>query len=161
MIAAPLNDGIALLQLDLLGVEHERDASFQHQAKIQRRGFLHIRVRRAGRIGGSFGRAGGREIGSDLLGTNLVFEHAVWGEGHDTAERSVGRRLDFAVGLGQSDAGTEIVAAVVGPNLAGFETGPRWVAPDVGNRQRRDRYPKYEAADLNSGAGRRAIAKFW
>src|SRR6266853_6356648 len=44
---AALDDGVARLQVHLLGVEHERDLAFEDQAEIQGAGFPHPAMRRA------------------------------------------------------------------------------------------------------------------
>src|SRR2546427_10699860 len=43
---APLHDGIARLQVNLFGVEHECNLAFQNKAKIERARLLHVGVRR-------------------------------------------------------------------------------------------------------------------
>src|SRR5712671_5974211 len=46
VVGASLHDGIARLQVNLFGVEHECNLAFEHKAKIEGARLLHVGVRR-------------------------------------------------------------------------------------------------------------------
>src|SRR5712692_6886365 len=66
VVGTSLHDGVARLQLNLFGVEHECNLAFEHKAKIERAGLLHVGVRRVCAKGRSAGRAHSLEKGPHL-----------------------------------------------------------------------------------------------
>src|SRR5206468_1760752 len=70
VMGASLHDGIARLQVNLLGVEHECNLAFENEAKIERARLLHGALRRA----------------------RSAPEGAVRRQGDNAAKRAAGRR---------------------------------------------------------------------
>src|SRR5712691_346892 len=82
VVGASLHDGVARLQLNLFGVEHECNLAFENEAKIERPRPLHVGMRRVCTMSRSAGRTHGLEKGPYFPDAAL--------------ERSIGRQSDDA-----------------------------------------------------------------
>src|SRR5262245_32250853 len=71
VIGAALHDGVAGLEVNLLGIEHQGDLALEYQAEIERARSLHVGMRGLRGIGRGSRRAHRREIGRDLAPADL------------------------------------------------------------------------------------------
>ena len=94
VICAALHHSVAGLEMDLGSVEHQRDLALQHDAKIERSGLLHVRMRGFWRIGRSLRRAHRAEERFDLPAADFSSENIIWREGHNPAHRAAAWRFN-------------------------------------------------------------------
>ena len=79
---------ISCFKHHLFRIEHQRDFAFDDQAKIERAGLLHVRMRRVGPVGGCLRRPHTRKERLHFAGADLAAKAIIGRESNDTAYRA-------------------------------------------------------------------------